>query len=121
MNKTLYAKKGGYMKVVYAIISGACVLVALIGCESISRPYVMKMDRVDQDMEIGNRGYLQGTPPPPRDRGELKRPFIAIDIDLLETKKARYAAQEEPRTPQQGQVEAAGEPPYQAPKEEAIK
>jgi len=62
----------------------AILTIGLIGCEKISKPYVMKMDRADQDLNAGNRGYLKGTPPPPGDRGDLKRPFIAVDVDLID-------------------------------------
>lgn len=68
------------MKSLFVVILSACLAIGLVGC--ISKPYVMTMDRVDQKMEIGNRGYLKGTPPPLEDRGDLKRSFIAVDIDL---------------------------------------
>ncbi|OGW84672.1 MAG: hypothetical protein A2987_06440 [Omnitrophica bacterium RIFCSPLOWO2_01_FULL_45_10] len=66
------------------VILICCIMLGLTGCAGtkVSKPYVMKMDRVDQELENGNRGYLMGTPPPPEDRGDLKRPFIALDIDL---------------------------------------
>lgn len=74
------------MKVSYFMII-ACVALGLTGCVSrVSMPYVMKTERVDQQVDIGNRGYLQGTPPPPTDRGGLKRPFIAVDVDLIDMK-----------------------------------
>ena len=63
------------------------LVLALTGCERVSMPYVMKMDRTDQNLRVGNRGYLKGTPPPPKDRGDLKRPFIAVDVDLIEPEK----------------------------------
>ena len=40
-----------------------CAAMALVGCEKISKPYIMTVDRVDQKVD-GNRGYLKGTPPP---------------------------------------------------------
>jgi hypothetical protein len=43
---------------------------------------VTKVERQDQVVDSGNRGYLKGTPPPVGDRGELKRPFMTVDIDL---------------------------------------
>lgn len=68
------------MRIVFAVLLSACLTAALIGCE-MSKPYIMNTDRVDQTIE-GNRGYLMGTPPPPKDRGELKRPLIAVDIEV---------------------------------------
>lgn len=62
-----------------------CAAVALVGCERISKPYIMTVDRVDQKVE-GNRGYLKGTPPPAQDRTGLKRSLIAVDMDLVEIK-----------------------------------
>ena len=71
------------MRVFYLIVI-ACLIAGLTGCERVSMPYVMKTDRTDQDLKVGNRGYLKGTPPPSKDRGDLKRPFIAVDVDLVE-------------------------------------
>ena len=65
----------------------ACLVIALAGCESISKPYVMETDRVDQKMDTGNRGYLKGAPPPAKDRAGLKRSLIAVDIDLIDDVK----------------------------------
>lgn len=71
-----------------AVLIGG-LIIGLTGCE-MSKPYIMTTDRVDQKMEIGNRGYLKGTPPPAEDRTGLKRPLIAVDIDLptIEGEKA---------------------------------
>ena len=62
-----------------------CSAVALVGCEKISKPYIMTVDRVDQKVD-GNRGYLKGTPPPEQERTNLKRPLIAVDMDLIDIK-----------------------------------
>jgi hypothetical protein len=62
-----------------------CVAVGLFGCEKISKPYIMTVDRVDQKVE-GNRGYLKGTPPPEKERTNRTRPLIAVDMDLIEIK-----------------------------------
>jgi hypothetical protein len=45
----------------------------------------MTVDRVDQKVQ-GNRGYLKGTPPPLKERTNLTRPLIAVDMDLVEIK-----------------------------------
>ncbi len=84
------------MKLFCFTVLSILVLVALAGCQ-MSKPYVMEMDRVDQKME-GNRGYLKGTPPPAEDRSNLKRPFIAVDIDLPSTAPEKEATmvREEP-------------------------
>jgi hypothetical protein len=42
----------------------------------------MEVPRGDQKMDSGNRGYLKGTPPPAEDRTGLKRPFLAVDVDV---------------------------------------
>ncbi|MFA6321328.1 MAG: hypothetical protein WCY36_05665 [Candidatus Omnitrophota bacterium] len=57
--------------------------IALTGCEKISKPYIMTVDRVDQSNTEGNRGYLKGTPPPAQERTNLTRPLIAVDMDLV--------------------------------------
>jgi len=72
------------MKTFYFAVLCAALITALAGCQGISAPYVMKMDRTDQNVKEGNRGYLKGTPPPADDRSGLKREFIAVDIDLPE-------------------------------------
>jgi hypothetical protein len=68
-----------------SLISVAVIAVALFGCERISKPYIMTVDRVDQKVQ-GNRGYLKGTPPPLKERTNLTRPLIAVDMDLVEIK-----------------------------------
>ena len=62
-----------------------CIAMTLVGCERISKPYIMTVDRVDQKVE-GNKGFLKGTPPPSEERIGLKRPLIAVDMDLIEIK-----------------------------------
>lgn len=68
------------MKII-AVVLGLCIAMGLAGCE-ISKPYVITVDRVDQKVSEGNRGYMKGTPPPADERQGLKRPLIAVDIDL---------------------------------------
>ena len=62
-----------------------CAAMALVGCESISKPYIMTVDRTDQKVD-GNRGYLKGTPPPAEDHTGSKRSLIAVDMDLIDIK-----------------------------------
>ncbi len=73
------------MRAFLAVVVIAAVAIAAAGCGNVSKPYVMKTDRIDQKLEEGNRGYLEGTPPPVGDRGDLKRPWIAVDVDLPES------------------------------------
>jgi len=72
------------MKALLVAIIGILFMVGITGC-NVSKPYVITKDRVDQQLN-GNRGYLKGTPPPEKDRGNLKRQFLAVDIDLPEIK-----------------------------------
>ncbi len=72
------------MKGLHLMLVAAAAL-ALVGCEKISKPYIMTVDRVDQKVD-GNRGYLKGTPPPETERTNLKRPLIAVDMDLVSIK-----------------------------------
>lgn len=95
--------KGSYLILI------VCAAIALVGCEKISKPYIMTVDRVDQAVE-GNRGYLKGTPPLAQERTNLTRPLIAVDMDLVSiqgkatkattivTKKAPAAASVEEET-----------------------
>ena len=82
------------MKRLFMAVLVMAFLSGLTGC--ISKPYVMTMDRVDQKIDVGNRGYLKGTPPPPEDRGDLKRSFIAVDIDLPATGEETMTAETAP-------------------------
>ena len=72
------------MRVVCGILA-LCFAIGLTGCEKISKPYIMTVDRTDQKVE-GNRGYLKGTPPPPVDNTGRKRSLIAVDMDLIDIK-----------------------------------
>jgi hypothetical protein len=56
-------------------------VLCLNGC-TVSPVYVMEQERIDQNMKEGNRGYLQGEPPPAPDRSGLKRSFLAVDVEL---------------------------------------
>ena len=65
------------------------LLIGLSGCGcKMTMPYVMETDRVDQGLE-GNRGYLKGMPPPAKNRTGLKRPWVAVDVDLPPTTDER--------------------------------
>ena len=109
------------MRAVSLAVISICLLVALIGCERISMPYVMKTDRVDQKMEAGNRGYLRGTPPPPKERGDLKRPLVAVDIDLISINKAKGASEEASQTTPAKAENQNVATEKASPKEESIK
>jgi hypothetical protein len=73
------------MKKFLSVIVCGLIALGLAGCCGVSAPYIMQTDRVDQDVASGNKGYLKGTPPPSDDRSNLKRPLIAVDIDLPDT------------------------------------
>ncbi|MFC1570888.1 hypothetical protein ACFL4E_03805 [Candidatus Omnitrophota bacterium] len=47
--------------------------------------YTFKKDRVDQNLEGGNRGYISGSPPPADKDRDLKRTLIGVDIELAGT------------------------------------
>ncbi len=51
------------------------------GCSNV-KTYTFKRDRVDQDMQAGNKGYLIGTPPPAESREGLKRTMIGVDVEI---------------------------------------
>lgn len=86
------------MRVFLAVVMIAVVAIAAAGCGNVSAPYVMKTDRIDQKLEEGNRGYVKGTPPPVGDRGDLKRPWIAVDVDLPESSGTGSTAKVEEQT-----------------------
>ena len=81
------------MRFVFIVALITAVSISAIGCGAkMTNPYIMKTDRVDQKLEEGNRGYIKGTPPPVGDRGDLKRPWIAVDVDLPDSPVTSSAA-----------------------------
>ena len=88
---------------IMVVFLGLCIAIGLAGCE-MSKPYVMTVDRIDQKVDEGNRGYLKGTPPPAQDRAGLKRPLIAVDIGLPEiegmpSQKTKLVGSDETQAP----------------------
>ncbi|MBI3996429.1 MAG: LysM peptidoglycan-binding domain-containing protein [Candidatus Omnitrophica bacterium] len=67
------------MRHVVRITIGLATLALLSGCRTATK--VTEVPRVDLQLEGGNRGYLLGTPPPPR---ELKttRQIIHADVEI---------------------------------------
>ena len=53
----------------------------VIGCSNV-KTYTFKRERVDQEMQAGNKGYLAGTPPPAESREGLKRTMIGVDVEI---------------------------------------
>lgn len=70
---------------IWNLVLMVCITLALVGCERISKPYIMNVERVDQKVQ-GNRGYVKGTPPPAKDETGRQRTLIAVDMDLVEIK-----------------------------------
>ena len=98
------------MRIVVLAVLVLAVAMAAIGCGAkMTNPYVMKTDRVDQKLEEGNRGYVKGTPPPVGDRGDLKRPWIAVDVDLPDSSSASAPAAVEEKSVEQKPVEVKRE------------
>ena len=56
------------------------MLLAAAGCQT--SVHQVRLDRVDQSLEGGNRGYLIGTPPELADRGTLTREITELEIQL---------------------------------------
>ncbi len=71
------------MRTFLAVVVIAAVALGTFGCASwkVSKPYIGTMTRVDQNVEQGNRGYLEGTAPAPEDR-KLTRQLITMDVDV---------------------------------------
>ena len=98
------------MRVFLAVVIIAAVAISAVGCGAkMTNPYVMKTDRVDQKLEEGNRGYVKGTPPPVGDRGDLKRPWIAVDVDLPDSLSTSQAAPVAEKAVEQKPVEVKRE------------
>ncbi|MDD5477015.1 MAG: LysM peptidoglycan-binding domain-containing protein [Candidatus Omnitrophica bacterium] len=74
-------------------LAGICVLastMALSGC--VARTYNLTRDRVDQDLSSasGNRGYLTGQAPEPKERATT-RTVRVFEIELGKTKKSNVS------------------------------
>jgi hypothetical protein len=85
------------MRTLCFALAALLVMGALAGCSGMkmTNPYVSTMDRVDQNLQEGNRGFLKGTPPPAPERS-MKRQFVTVDVDLPPTtREAAEAAREE--------------------------
>ncbi|MDD5255468.1 MAG: LysM peptidoglycan-binding domain-containing protein [Candidatus Omnitrophica bacterium] len=68
------------MRKLIAVTAGLFFGVSLLsGC--VVRSYNETRDRVDQDLSIGNRGYLQGTPEAPGER-KTDRTTRVVEIEL---------------------------------------
>lgn len=78
------------------VIVLSIVMLGVAGCTGMkmTNPYISTVDRTDQNIAEGNRGYLKGTPPPAPERGELKRALITVDVDLPPTTKERQEMEE---------------------------
>jgi len=68
------------MRSFWFFVLAVAIVTAMVGCENVSKPYIIKVDRKDQGMP-GNKGYLKGNPPS-ETTGVRQRELIAIDIDL---------------------------------------
>lgn len=89
-------------------LAGICVLVstlALSGC--VARTYNLTRDRVDQDLTStsGNRGYLMGQAPEPKDRAATRTVRI-FEIELGKNKKSNVSCPA--TTPLAGASEESG-------------
>ena len=96
----------------------------LAGCGSYGpvRTYTFKKERVDQSLE-GNRGYVEGTPPPASEALETrKRTIIGIDVELPPYKEEERGSvvKERPLT-KEGLVKEKPVMQLLPPKEEYIK
>lgn len=76
------------------IVAGFIAMTFFASAGSAMDIYTFKKDRVDQNLESGNRGYLSGSPPPEDKDRNLKRTLIGVDIELAGT-----AEDEEDYTP----------------------
>jgi hypothetical protein len=68
-------------KVFIATLSVACSALLFSGC--VVRTYPVNKDRVDQDLNAGNRGYLMGKPPADEIiERKTTRPTRVVEIEL---------------------------------------
>ncbi len=75
-------KEGSKMKVILSLsLVGLILAVVLIGCARVVSTYTT--ERVDQVLDVGNRGYMAGAPPPaPVEERKLTRTMIKFEFPL---------------------------------------
>jgi len=95
LNDTYFSQvKGGSMKKEIWLLGGILVL-SLICAGCSVRTYPLTRDRVDQDLSLGNRGYLKGTAPQETKSRKTTRTTQVLEIELghpAEVKKTPKAA-----------------------------
>lgn len=69
----------------------AVMTLAAAGCQTSASMRQVEMERVDQDLSSGNRGYLIGTPPEIADRGRPTRSITELEIQLPSRARRRRA------------------------------
>lgn len=81
-------------------LSGLAFVLMLSGCTV--RHYTVATERVDQNLEIGNRGYLAGQMPPTLENAERKttRETFVTEIELPDVKRVGNKPQEQAPAPQ---------------------
>jgi len=84
------------MKSLFAFLAVGTFVVAIAGCSVNTK--LIERDRVDQGVS-GNRGYLQGTPPPEEDR-KATRKYYEVQVEFPsiteESRVSKKAPQQEP-------------------------
>ena len=77
-------------------VAAVAVVLAAAGCRT--SVHEVRMERVDQELAGGNRGYLVGTPPPPADRGTPTRGITELEVQLPSGAKRTTSKRGAPRT-----------------------
>jgi phage tail protein X len=105
------------LKKVLVLVVVLSFVVGLTGCSV--RTYKITHDRVDQDLTVGNKGYLKGTPPPETGERKLTRDTQAVEIELgFPAKGKKPSAKKGPAAPCGPKI--AVEEPIISPIEEPI-
>jgi len=85
------------MKKALLVIGYWLLVIGITGC--VVRTYEVTKDRLDQNLETGNRGYLKGQAPQAQER-KAKRTIRAVEIELHSPikfeKMPKYKPEEEP-------------------------
>ncbi|MCM8770386.1 MAG: LysM peptidoglycan-binding domain-containing protein [Candidatus Omnitrophica bacterium] len=75
-------------KILAVMVGLIFVVLSLAGCTV--RTYKLTKERVDQDLTVGNRGYIQGTPAPiPETKRRPTREMQVVEVELGFPAKAK--------------------------------
>lgn len=91
--KLLFKRYFGIPMIIFVVLLLSGLVIGITGC--VVRTYEVTKDRLDQNLETGNRGYLKGQAPQAQER-KAKRTIRAVEIELHSPIKFEKMPKSEP-------------------------